>query len=278
MPTFPHGHRLRRTLVGLTLLVPVALVACSSSGEDDAETTTTEVATTEAPTTEETTDAEDPADPTAEVIDAEWDGDPQELRGRDGEQFTYRCASDGEPATIWGVETYTDDSSICTAAVQLGLITFDDGGDVTIEIAPGLDGYEGGVANEVESLPYGGWGGSFTFPEVEPGSVEFTAGAGSWRLTARDGALEPGDTLDVSCSPDGEVGSVWGSDPFTADSSICTAAVHAGLITVADGGEVRIEVTDGEETYEGTEANGVTSTDYGSYGKSFTFTSTSPGG
>ena len=69
---------------------------------------------------------------------------------------------------------------------------------------------------------------------------------------------------------------MWGSDPYTADSSICTAAAHAGLITVADGGEVRIEVTEGEETYEGTEAGGITTNDYGSYDKSFTFPDDQP--
>jgi hypothetical protein len=259
------------------LLVSGSLAACSSSGGEGAEeATTTEATSSEATTTEAATSTTATTAASGDAVDIVWTGDARDHRGQDGEQFTYRCAADGELDTVWGVETYTDDSSICTAAVQLDLITLDEGGDVTIEIAPGLDSYEGGVANGVESLPYGTWGGSFTFPDVEPGSIEFTPGLGSWRLNARDSALEPGDTLDVSCSSDGEAGSVWGSDPYTADSSICTAAVHAGLITVADGGDVRIEVAEGEDTYDGSEAGGITSNDYGSYDKSFTFPDDQP--
>src|SRR5665648_1184436 len=44
------------------------------------------------------------------------------------------------------------------------------------------------------------------------------------------------------------------------DSSICVAAVHAGLITAEEGGTVQVERTAGQETYgDGFEANGVTS-------------------
>jgi hypothetical protein len=56
---------------------------------------------------------------------------------------------------------------------------------------------------------------------------------------------------------------------YTDDSSVCTAAVHAGAITVEDGGEVTIEITAGEDSYEGTEQNGIESFDYGPWGGSF---------
>ena len=52
---------------------------------------------------------------------------------------------------------------------------------------------------------------------------------------------------------------MWGTDTYTADSKICTAAVLEGLITVEDGGEVTIEVIEGLDSYEGSTANGVTS-------------------
>ena len=50
-----------------------------------------------------------------------------------------------------------------------------------------------------------------------------------------------------------------------------TAAVHAGLITLADGGQVTFRLTPGEESYTGSTANGVQSRDYGSWGASFQF-------
>lgn len=64
---------------------------------------------------------------------------------------------------------------------------------------------------------------------------------------------------------------VWGTDIYTHDSSVCTAAVHAGLIDLQEGGMVVIEVQPGETSYLGTTANGVTTMSYGPWGRSFVF-------
>lgn len=48
-------------------------------------------------------------------------------------------------------------------------------------------------------------------------------------------------------------------------------AVHADLTTVESGGTVTFGLVDGQDNYEGTEANGVTSLPYGSYDASFVF-------
>jgi LCCL domain len=73
------------------------------------------------------------------------------------------------------------------------------------------------------------------------------------------------------CPPSGTVGSLWGSGPFTDDSSVCTAAAYAGLITLADGGRVVIQITPGEEAYAAGEANGITAQSYGPWRGSFIF-------
>ena len=83
--------------------------------------------------------------------------------------------------------------------------------------------------------------------------------------------LEEGASYEHRCSPDGELRSVWGTDVYTADSSICTAAVHAGLIDAETGGGVTFEMVEGPESYSGSEANGVTSKDYGAFATAFTF-------
>ena len=49
--------------------------------------------------------------------------------------------------------------------------------------------------------------------------------------------------------------------------------MHAGLITVDDGGEVTFRLLPGQDSYSGSTANGVTSQDYGSWGDSFEFVS-----
>jgi len=73
------------------------------------------------------------------------------------------------------------------------------------------------------------------------------------------------------CPPEGTRSAVWGSDVYTADSSICTAAVHAGKITLEKGGQVTIEFRPGRSTYGATTRNGVTSYNFGEYPRSFVF-------
>lgn len=197
------------------------------------------------------------------------DTDPASYRGQIGTRIVYECPPEGTPSVIWGVEMYTDDSSVCSAAAHVGLLTLDEGGSVTIEIAEGQDEYATGRANDIDSVRYGSWGGSFFFPDAPPGSSEFGPTLISWTETARSGAV--GDGFEVDCAPGGAPGNVWGTGTYTADSSICTAAVHAGLITIADGGVVTATVVDGLDEYEGTEANGIATTAYGTYGLSFTF-------
>ncbi len=92
-----------------------------------------------------------------------WDMTAIDMRGWHGFETTVSCAAGGEPSAVWGSESYTDDSSICMAAVHAGLISFQDGGSVTIEITPGLDEYGGGLRHGVETASYGSWVGSFRF-------------------------------------------------------------------------------------------------------------------
>ncbi len=274
-----------RTLVLCTALA-VALAGCGDdddggSGDTSAppeSTTTTEPSETpEAPTTSEaapTTGAdgkgsgkEEPVGPVDESSTEPWARTALPLRGMVGEILELDCPAGGSPGSVWGTNVYTDDSSVCTAAVHVGLITLDEGGAVRAEIEEGADEYNGAVSNGIESRDYGTWGGSFSFPDAE--QVEVTGIA--WDKSAASYGGDPGDEFTVTCRPEGEPGSVWGTDVYTDDSSICTAAVHAGLIDVTAGGEVTLRILEGQESYEGTDANGVTSNDYGSWGGSFEF-------
>jgi hypothetical protein len=102
-------------------------------------------------------------DDVAETVDATWSTDASEYRD-EGERIAFVCPPDGEPDTVWGTDVYTTDSSVCTAAVHAGLITFDEGGDVVIEIRPGEDEYESSERNGVRSRGWEQWGVSFVFP------------------------------------------------------------------------------------------------------------------
>jgi hypothetical protein len=137
----------RRLLLPISALVVLVISACS-----------TPAAATPQPTAEPT----EAAAASAPATDP-WSLNATEYRGQDGEQFTYDCppADESRTDTIWGTDVYTDDSSVCTAAVHAGAITIEDGGEVTIEIRPGEESYEASEQNGIESQSYGPWGGSF---------------------------------------------------------------------------------------------------------------------
>ena len=44
-------------------------------------------------------------------------------------------------------------------------------------------------------------------------------------------------------------GPIWGTDVYTDDSSVCTAGVHKGVITLEDGGTVTIIMRPGLDIY-----------------------------
>ena len=99
--------------------------------------------------------------PTPDAVDITWSQDASNRRASIGQRFTYRCSPNGAVDTVWGTDVYTDDSSICNAAVHAGKITRAAGGTVTIEMRPAQAAYVGSARNGVTSNNYGSWGGSF---------------------------------------------------------------------------------------------------------------------
>ena len=92
-----------------------------------------------------------------------------------------------------------------------------------------------------------------------------------WNTRGESHRGDVGTRYTYTCPPNGTIGPVWGTDVYTDDSSVCTAAVHAGLITLAGGGTVTIEMRGGEASYRGEDRNGITSWNYGAWGSSFVF-------
>lgn len=73
-----------------------------------------------------------------------------------------------------------------------------------------------------------------------------------------------------TCGPAGTPGGVWGSGFYTGDSDVCTAARHAGMIG-AEGGAVTVQRVAGQARYEGSDANGIRTQDWGRYDISLAF-------
>jgi len=65
-------------------------------------------------------------------------------------------------------------------------------------------------------------------------------------------------------------GTAWGTDIYTDDSSICAAARHAGVIGTR-GGRVNIQAQPGQSSYRGSTRNGISTSNFGSWGGSYRF-------
>lgn len=104
----------------------------------------------------------DGAAPVPPATAATWASNVAQYRGQNT-RVSFDCPAGGSLNNIWGTDIYTDDSSVCTAAVHAGLITFASGGRVTIETRPGAASYTGSTRNGITTGSYGSWGGSFVF-------------------------------------------------------------------------------------------------------------------
>jgi hypothetical protein len=200
---------------------------------------------------------------------AEWSRNATEYRGQTGRRVTVLCPPRGQVAEVWGTDEYTDDSAVCSAAAHAGAITPASGGAVTIVIAPGRTAYRGSSRNGVTSQSFGQFYGSFTIaPSSDVGRID-------WRTAAQGLTTELAQALTLECPPDGMVEAVWGTDIYTDDSSICSAAVHAGLITTARGGRVTLQPAGAQQAFSASSRNGVESRDYASWPNAFRFAGTS---
>jgi hypothetical protein len=161
-------HLLRALSRSVLLLALVA--ACSSSGSATTapptpaggSSTPAAAATPAGPqaTAPGTPSAGAPVVAPAPDVDP-WARNAVELNGKNGQKFAYPCPPNGTVYTIWGTDTYTDDSSVCTAGVHAGVVTLAGGGYVVIQVEPGQDNYTGSARNGITSSDYAAWGGSY---------------------------------------------------------------------------------------------------------------------
>ncbi|XP_077307141.1 cysteine-rich secretory protein LCCL domain-containing 2-like [Lithobates pipiens] len=181
-------------------------------------------------------------------------------------QCPSECQVNG--GTVWGTDVYTDDSNLCKAAIHAGILG-NTGGLVTVEKTPGQQSYSGSARNGVTTNNYGSWPGSFVFHGSSKPPTSKPPVLASCSMSGRN-LLE--SISIVQCPSECQVngGTVWGTDVYTDDSSICKAAIHAGILGNT-GGLVTVEKTPGQQSYSGSARNGVTTNNYGSWPGSFVF-------
>jgi hypothetical protein len=202
---------------------------------------------------------------------ADWTATAHELQGQIGSQFTFVCPAFGRLDEVWGTTIYTDDSTVCSAAVQAGLITDAQGGTVRIQLAPGQSSYTGSTANGVTSSSYGDWSRSYTLVSAQQGSGRsgVAMGGAGWTVSATPWRGKNGTEYLVICPGGGRIQTIYGTNVYTDDSSVCTAAVQVGLINATNGGEVTIVIKPGQSQYTSSNVNGVISRSYPSWLGSF---------
>jgi hypothetical protein len=203
-----------------------------------------------------------PAQAQQHSLGVTWGTTATSFRGEVGRRITIVCPPDGKAGRLWGSDPYTDDSSTCTAAVHAGIISFARGGVVTFEVSKGGSSYDGSERNGVRSQPWDAWAGSFRFVDG-PGQID-------WSTTAEGIAGPLSRPVPLICPPGGRPARTWGTDVYSTDSSICTAAVHAGLIGF-EGGPITLQISEGGDAYVGSTRNQVTSASYGRWPTSFRF-------
>lgn len=93
----------------------------------------------------------------------------------------------------------------------------------------------------------------------------------NWETSATDFDGEIGMQIGYSCPSSGIPQTIYGTDLYTTDSSVCTAAVHAGLITLEDGGDVVIRIRERAQGFLASDRNGITSSEFQGSWSSFEF-------
>ncbi len=158
---------------------------------------------------------------------------------------------------IWGSGLYTSDSDIGTAAVHAGLLKAGENGVARVTVLPGEARYQGSPAHGVTTNSWESYPSSFRIDGV--GQTVTTA------YHLRGQSVEPITVHVVGRTG----GTVWGTDDYTDDSDIATAAVHAGLVKVGEEALVRLTPGAGMGSYVGSTRNGVASLNYGNWGGTY---------
>ncbi|MCZ6863296.1 MAG: LCCL domain-containing protein [Alphaproteobacteria bacterium] len=186
--------------------------------------------------------------------------------------------------SVWGSGRYTTDSSVCRAALHAGVISRS-GGNVRIYAGRGCRRFDGSVRNGIRTGRWGAYGRTFAFRYPLPLCAENIAtggegeggddGGGGASLAAcprnmKNRFMPAGRALRCSCAAYQMVGSVWGTRRYTADSSVCKAARHAGVIG-PNGGSVSVFKGGGCRRYLGTVRYGIRTGRWGAYRSSFAF-------
>ncbi|WP_420349222.1 LCCL domain-containing protein [Pelagibius sp.] len=189
-----------------------------------------------------------------------------------GQRFSVACPPHSVRDTmeqVYGTDAYPSDNAICVAALHAGKITTEDGGQVMVQLNPGLEAYTGSSRNGVDSASLPGTQRSMVFVDAESAAAADEARQDyiprlKWDAKFTGTGLANKDlkgqvmTFNCPAAPgDLRMRRVVGTDSYAFNSIVCLAAVHAGKITTAEGGLVNVQIDPGMKKLVGSIRNGV---------------------
>ena len=263
-------------LLALAMIMALSSMACDKIKEatGTSEETTEETTSTDE-TTEETTEETTPEETTPEETTPEETTPTETTPAEEEEQVDVNEAM----FILAYYETTCVQANVNDPAEQEKIITeirarygFDED---SYKAAADLVGEKPNVKLALEAKMKGCTADAAkSFLKAGAGAADVEGGCPDRFRSVED--FKSGEPIEVTCKctkEASESGPLWGTGTYTTDSSICKAAVHAGVIKAGEGGEVTAKGSAGCETYAGTEANGLTSSKWGSYPGSFFFPS-----
>lgn len=162
---------------------------------------------------------------------------------------------------------YYYDTAICKSAIHSGVMP-QEGGEITVELANGLEAYEGSLQNGIQSMGYDYGTSSIFFHTNAASIVEVDCD----ETAAKEEIAESGENevIYIQCPADcaSSEAEIFGNGIYSEDSAICKAAAHYGSIG-NKGGEVKIQIKGAQKKFEGTTNAGITSMEKGDYIRSF---------
>jgi predicted Ser/Thr protein kinase len=200
-------------------------------------------------------------------------GSPGKYRGQNGRSFLFKLTG-STTGSVYGTGIYTDDSSLATAAVHAGLLRPGQERVVRAQILPGRSAYAGSRRHRVISSEYGYYPGSYRFrglapvvekPPEKPAEVALPDPGSPGQYRGQNGKTF---SFKVTGST---TGSVYGTDIYTDDSTLATAAIHASLLTAGETKVVRVTILPGQASYQSSTRNGIKSWEYAAWSGSYRF-------
>lgn len=163
---------------------------------------------------------------------------------------------------VWGDGVYTYDSDLSAAAVHAGVLAVDQSDIVAVRVLPGQSEYKGSTRNGITTGSWGAYDGSYEFVDYDKSTLLIRAADLYYfqGLIGRTFAFQVTGSIDDT---------VWGTDIYTYDSNLNTAAVHAGLVKNGETAVVLVDILGGQAEYLAKERNGVSSRSWGAYNLSY---------